>query len=131
MKRRRPDLIVVADGAESEKARHFRRKLTFGLRNASKTSRRADIDDENDSKFAFFSEFFHVSGAEPRGHVPINGTDFIARLIFADVLEIHAAPFKDAVIIPSERCLDQTFGLDFERADLLQNLGGSLLCFTH
>ena len=66
---------------------------------------------------------------EPRRHVPIDRANFVARLILAHVLEIHPATFEDAVVIAGEGGLDEPVGLDFERADFLQDFRGA--CSLH
>ena len=93
------DLVVVADRAEGEEAGDFRRQFALRLRHAAEISRSADIDHEHDGEFAFFGEFLDEGVAEPGGHVPIDRANFVARLIFPDVFEIHPAAFEDAVVI--------------------------------
>ena len=126
MKRSRPDLVVVADRAEGEQTCDFRREFAFRLRVAAEISRGAHVHHQHHSQLAFFGEFFDERRPEPRGHVPIDRANFVAGLIFAHLIEVHPASFEDAVVIAGENRLHQTLGLDFERADLLQNLRGCL-----
>ena len=111
-----PDFVVVADRAEGEQAGHFRGELALRLRDAAEVARRADVDDQHHRQLALFREFLHEGGAEPRGHVPVDRANFVARLVFAHVFEIHPAPFEDAVVIARESRLHETLGLDLERA---------------
>src|SRR5206468_2245498 len=57
--------------------------------------------------------------------------NLVARLILAHILKIHSATFEDTVIIAGENGLDQSFGLDFEGADFLENFRGSFLQTVH
>ncbi len=125
-----PDLVVVSDRAEGEEAGDFRRELALRLRDAAEISRSADIDHQHDRQLAFLGEFLHEGVAETRGHVPIDRANLVARLVFADVLKIHPAPFEDAVVIAREGRLDETLGLDLEGPDFLENLGRSLSRFV-
>src|SRR5258707_2675008 len=43
-----------------------------------------------------------------RSHVPIDCSNFVARLIFAHIFEIHPAALEDAMVIAGEDGLDQT-----------------------
>ena len=122
-KENQPDLVVVPDRAEGEEAGDFGRELALRLRDAAEISRSAHIDHEHDRELAFLGEFFHKGVAEPRRHVPIDRANFVAGLVLAHVLEIHPAPFEDAVVIAREGGLHETFGLDLERADFLQDFG--------
>src|SRR5205085_931605 len=120
-----PDLVVVSNRAEGEETGDFRRQLPFRLRDAAEISGRAHVHDQDHRQLTFLREFFDKGGAEPRGHVPIDGTNLITRLIFAHFIEVHPATLEDAVVIAREDCLHETLGLDFERADFLKNLRGS------
>ena len=125
-KENEPDLVVIADRAEGEEAGDFRGQLAFRLLDAAEISRSADVDHQHDGQLAFLGEFFHERVAEARGHVPVDRANFVARLVFAHVFEIHPAPFEDAVVIASEGRLHETLGLDLERPDFFQDLGRSL-----
>ena len=125
------DLVVIPDRAEGEQTRDFRREFALRLRVAAEISRSADVHDQNHGQLAFLGEFFHKRGAEARGHVPIDGADFVARLIFAHFIEVHPAAFENAVVITGENGLDQTLGFDLERADFLQDVRGCLFRFRH
>src|SRR5437879_2850843 len=47
------------------------------------------------------------------------------RVIFADLFEIHAAAFENAVVVAGEGGFDQRAGFNFEAADLFQDLLGA------
>ena len=118
------DLVVIADGTESEQAGDFGGELALRLRGAAEISRGAHIHDQHDGEFAFFGEFFDKRGAHPRGDVPIDRANFVAGLILAHILEVHPASFEDTVVIAGEGGLDETAGFDFESADFLRISAG-------
>src|ERR1700730_1994861 len=120
------DFIVVSNCAEREQTCNLGGKFAFRLRGAPKIPRCANIDNQHDCKFTFLCEFLHERGPEPRGHIPVNRANIVARLIFAHILEIHSASLKHTVVIARERGLDQTLGLDLQRADFFKNLGRRL-----
>src|SRR5438067_8751740 len=98
---------------------------------AAKVTRCAHIYDQHHRELAFLGKLFHERAAEPCRYVPIDRANLIARLIFAHLFKIHPATLEDAVVIAGEGGFDQSAGLDFEPADLLQNLGGCTLPFFH
>src|SRR5439155_24959692 len=79
----------------------------------------------------FFGNLFHERVSKSRGHVPIDCPNFVARLIFAHIFEIHPAALEDAMVIAGEDGLDQTLRFNFQRTDFFKNLRGSLLQTVH
>src|SRR5438094_7824212 len=57
----------------------------------------------------------------PRGHVPIDGADFIARLIFAHFIKVHALALENAVVLASQRLVHQAKRADFNLTDFFKN----------
>ena len=121
------DLVVIPDRAEGEETCNLSREFALRLCVASEISRGTYIDHEQHRQLTFLGEFLHERRPESRGHVPVDRADFIARLILADLIEVHPAAFENAVVIAGKNRLHETFGLDFERADLLQNVRGCLV----
>src|SRR6266446_3820439 len=126
-----PDLVVVSNRAEGEETSDFRRQLAFRLRNAPEISGRAHVHDQDHRQLTFLREFLDEGRAESRRHVPIDRSNLITRLIFAHLVEVHPATLEDAVVITGKDRLHKTLGLDFERADFLKNLRGSLASGFH
>ena len=120
------DLVIVPNCTKREQTCDLGRQLAFRLRGAPEISRRAHIDNQNHRKLAFLCKFFHICGAQTRRHIPINRSNFIAWLIFADILKIHSATFENTVVIAREGGLDQTARFDFECADFFQYVRGGL-----
>ena len=58
----------------------------------------------------------------PRRHVPINGTDFVSRLILANLVEIHPLALEDAVILAGQRLAHQPVGANLDLADFFKDL---------
>ncbi len=115
--KKQADLVVVPDCAEGEQAGDFGREFALRLRVAAEIAGCADVHDQHDGQFPLFGELLDESGSEPRRYVPIDRADLVAGLILADLLEVHPAALEDAVVIARENSLDETLGLDFERAD--------------
>src|SRR5207247_1152635 len=61
--------------------------------------------------------------AHARSNIPIDTTNFVARLILAHVFKVHSASFENAVVIAGERGFDQTAGFNLQGSDLFENLG--------
>src|ERR1043165_1010546 len=57
----------------------------------------------------------------PRRHVPINRAHLIPRLIFADLLKIHALAFEDAMVLAGESFAHQAIGANLDLADFSKN----------
>src|SRR5438552_14322423 len=100
------DFVVVADRAESEQTRNFGGQLTLRLRGAAEISRRANIDNQHHGQLALFGKFLYERAAEARRHIPIDRTNFVARLILAHVLKIHPPSLENTVVIAGEGGLD-------------------------
>src|SRR5262249_446527 len=112
-------LVVVSNCTEGQQAGNFGGQLSFRLRRAAKISRRAYVHNQHDGQLAFFGEFFYKCVTHSRGDIPINRTNFIARLILTHVFKIHSASFEDAMVVPGERGFDQAARLDLKCADFL------------
>ena len=117
---KQPDFVVVADGAEGEQTGDFRREFALRLRRRCRNLPEALTSTTSMTVSSRSSvNFLTKARAQPRGHIPIDRANFVARLIFAHIFEVHPASFEDAVVIAGEGGLDETLGLDFERADFL------------
>jgi hypothetical protein len=55
----------------------------------------------------------------PRGHVPIDGPDFVPGLIFPNLFEVHPLPFEDAMVLAGERFAYEPVGANLDLPDLL------------
>ena len=123
-----PDLVVVPNRAEREQARHLRRQLPLAQMHAAKFPRRADIHHQHHRQLPLLGELLHVSRAMHlavfRGHVPINRSHLVARLIFAHLLEVHPAAFENAAVLAGERGRDQAARLELEALDFFEDVAG-------
>ena len=111
------DFIVVADGGKSEDRGDFGGQFAFGLGAGAEQSGAAEIDQEHDGELAFFDEFFDEGMVHAGGDIPIDGADFIAGLVLADFLKVHALAFEDAVVLAGERFVNQAEGTELDLAD--------------
>jgi hypothetical protein len=57
--------------------------------------------------FALFDEFFPIRLAEARGDVPVDVAYVVAKLVFHDLVELHAAAAKGGAIFAAEHGLDR------------------------
>jgi hypothetical protein len=71
------------------------------------------------------------TNAVPRRDVPIDRPDFVPWLIFAHILEVHAASFENAVVIARKHRLHEALRFDFEGADFFKNFRGGFLRIVH
>ncbi len=124
VKRSRPTLSLLRMALKASRQATSAASSRFDCDVAAEISRSAHVHHQHDRQLALLGEFLDEGGPEPRGHVPIDRADLVARLIFAHFLEVHPASFEDAVVIAGEDGLDETLGLDLERADFLQDVRG-------
>jgi hypothetical protein len=96
------------------------------LRSRAEIARSADVDDEEDGQLAFLRKFLHEGTPGAGGDVPVDGPDFVAAHIFADLVEVEAPALEDRLILASQRIGHLAAGADFELPHFFHNGFGSI-----
>jgi hypothetical protein len=60
-----------------------------------------------------------VRSTRSRGNVPVDRADVIAGLVFADLFELNALPFEDAMVLAGKNIGNQARSLYLNTADFL------------
>ena len=118
----RADLVVVADRAEGEHGGEFRGEFAFALADRAGAAAGAGIDEDHHRHLALLDVLLDVRHAGARSHVPVDAPHFIARLVFAHFVEIHAAPLEDRMVLAGHEILDEPHGAQLDLPDLFQPL---------
>src|SRR4051794_37176759 len=108
------DTVVVADGAEGEVRGQLGGHLAFLPGAGAEALAAAAVDGEQDRPLPFFDEAFDERVAHAGGNVPVDGSDVVARLVLADLLEGDAGALEDAVVLAAEQVFDGAAGLELE-----------------
>ena len=114
-------LVVVADGGEGQHGGDLGRQFAFGLRARTEDARSAQVHQEHEGQLPFLHIFFNERMVHARRDVPINGADFVAGLVFAHLLKIHALPLENAVVLAAQGLGDQTGGAQLDLADFFKD----------
>ena len=86
----------------------------------------AGVDGEEDRQLPLLAEPLDERRAGPRGDVPVDGADVVARLILADFVELHAPAAEHALVLAGEEVVDRAVGDDLDPSDLLEDRGNVL-----
>src|SRR5687767_4503621 len=57
----------------------------------------------------------------PRGDIPIDGAHIVPSLIFAHFFKVHSLAFEDTMVLTRQRIAHQSFGAQFDLANLLED----------
>ena len=74
------------------------------------------------SSAALFAVFFYMGFPGARRDIPVYAAYFVAGLVFARFLKVHAAPLEDAVVGSRKRVADVLVGADFYLPHLLEHI---------
>src|SRR5439155_16424441 len=118
--------VVIGDGAEGEHRGQLGGDLALLLEARAKLLTAADVHRQDDGQFAFLDEALDERMAHAGGHVPVDGADVVAGLVFADLLEGDAAALEGAVVFAAEQILDRPAGLELRAADLADDFAWQL-----
>src|SRR6266571_6758382 len=119
-----PDFVVVANGGEGEHGSDLGGQLALGLLAGAEQSGAAQVHEQHEGQFAFLDELFDERMVHARGDVPVDGADFVSRLVFADLLEVHSLALEDAVVLPREGFADEAVGAQLDLADFPEDFAG-------
>ena len=84
----------------------FEQGLALRLRARAEVQRRRVLKEHEQRDLAFLDEFFPVGLAEPRGDVPVDVAHIVAKRVFHDLVELHAAAAEGGTVLAAEHVLD-------------------------
>jgi hypothetical protein len=113
--------VAAAGGGDGQGGGDFHRKLPFGPAEGAKRRGGRDIHRQHHGEFALLAEAFDERAAHAIGDVPVNAAHVIAGHVFAQFLEVHAAPLEPAEVGAHHHVIHQPVGARFHAADRGQN----------
>ena len=81
------------------------------------------IDDEEQRQLALFHERLHEGMAHARRHIPVDGAEIVAMLVFADLRELDALAAEDGTVLAGEEGVDQVPRPELDPLHVLQDFG--------
>ena len=96
------NLIVVLNGAEGDGGSNLRYHITFHLLLGTEIERTTDIDQQHHCQLTLFLKYLHIWTMKTGGHIPVDITHIITKLIFAHLAEGHTPTLKGRMILACE-----------------------------
>src|SRR5262249_50038208 len=81
-------------------------------------------DQQKHGQLALLDEALDEGAPHASGDIPVDGADFIARLVLAHLFEREAGSLENAVVFTSQKCLHGAPGPQLQAADLAHQFGG-------
>ena len=119
---RRAHPVVVPCRGQGEHRGHLGAELALGTDQAAEPARGAEVHQEHHRELALLEVALDVGAPEPRGDVPVDGADVVARLILAHLGELHPAAPERARVLARHDVPDEVAGGDLDPPDLAGNL---------
>src|SRR5690606_28783422 len=102
------DTIVVANRRHRERRRNLDDHLGFQASTRGPVLRAREVDDEQDGEFALLHIALQIRLTHPRGNVPVDRPDVVARLIGSHLGELDPLPLEDRVVLAGEAGVDRS-----------------------
>ena len=83
----------------------------------------AGVNQQHHGQFPFFYVPLYKRLAGTGRHLPVDGSYFVAGLVGAHFVKLHAPAFEDSVIFTGKTVVDQMAGADLDPADFLDKFG--------
>src|ERR1700733_684229 len=109
-------LVAVADRGKRQQAGKLRGQIAFAQARRSEISGCADVHQQQDREFALLGEFLDERPAGARRDIPVDGSHFIARAVFAHFVEVHAAALEYRLVGAGQAVVDHAARADLELA---------------
>src|SRR3984957_2758996 len=97
-----PDFVVVSNSAKCQQARDFCSQFSLAGVDTAVAARSTHVDQKHDRQFAFFDILSNVRFTHARRYVPIDRSNFVAEIVLPELIKIHSASLKDAVVLAGE-----------------------------
>ena len=115
------DFVAVVAGTEGEDGGDFCGEFAFAEFAAAVEGGSGDVDGDDDGEFAFLTKFTDEGLSGSGGDVPVDEADFVAVLVFAELVEIESLSFEGGVILAAEGFVDESLGADLEAPNALHD----------
>ena len=116
-----PDPVMVARRGKREQGGQFVDRIPFRAARRGDPAGSRCVHDQPDGQFALLDVAFDVRPARAGGHVPVDGPDFIAGMVRADLIEVHPPPLEHAAVLAGQQMFDRVSGAQLELAQTLVN----------
>ena len=116
-----PDAVMVVRRGKREQGGQLMQRIPFGATGSRDAAGSRGIHDQPDDQFALLDISFDVRTARAGGHVPVDGPDFIAGMVRADLVEIHPATFEHAPVLAGQQVFDRVSRAQLELSQTLVN----------
>ena len=117
------DFVAVARSGKRQRGGNFGGVFALGKIARTERRRAGDIHRDHRRKFTFFAELFHKRTTEAIGDVPVYVAHVVAGHVFAQLLEVHAAPLEMAQVSTDHRVVDEAVGAQLHAADGFEQFG--------
>ena len=96
------NLIVVLNGAESQRGSNLRHHVLLHLHLRAKLQRTRHVDQQHHRQLALLLKDLHVGTMKPCRHVPVNVTHVIPKLILSHLAESHSPTLEGRMVLSGE-----------------------------
>ncbi len=115
------DPVMVVCRGKREQGGQLVHRIPFGATWSGDPTGSRGIHDQPDGQFALLDVAFDVRTTRAGGHVPVDGPDFIAGMVRADLVEIHPSAFEHAPVLAGQKVFDRVAGAQLELSQTLVN----------
>ncbi len=123
-KQNQADLVIVLDGGKCQKRAQLGRHLVLHFFVAAKRTGRRQVHHKNDGQLTLFLKTLHVGMPHACGHVPVYRAHLVTRLVFAHLVELHALPLENALILAGQNIIHGFAGVNLEVSNFLSEFFG-------
>ena len=103
-----PDAVVVANRRHRQHGGQLRRHFTLEAPPRPEAFRSRHVDSEHHRELAFFDIPLDVRALHTHcRHIPVDAPHLVARLILADLGELHALPLEHGAVLAGEQRVHQ------------------------
>ena len=118
------DVVVVAGGGKADQRGQLGGQLAFAGTMRADVLRGGGVDHEEQRHLALLHEFLDVGDTGAGGDIPVDAADVVAGGVGPDLVEVHAPPLEDRVVLAGEDILHQPRRAQLDSADVLEPLAG-------
>ena len=116
-----PDAVVVPNGRHRQHRAELAGELALESRHRAESLGPREIDGEHHRELTLLDIALDEGAAHARGDVPVDRAHLVARLVFADLGELHPLPLEYRAVLAGEERVHEPAGSNLEQLDLPQD----------